>query len=676
MNKEVKNNGFLPIDRREMAQLGWDRPDFVYVTGDAYVDHPSFGTAIISRVLEAEGFRVAILPQPDYKSCEPFREFGRPRLGFLVSAGNIDSMVAHYTVAKRRRGSDYYSPGGVMGKRPDRATIVYCNRIREAYGDVPIIIGGLEASLRRFAHYDYWDDKVRRSILVDSRADILTYGMGENILRRIAHLLDRGVPVKKIRDVRGTCYMCDPEDKIAFPVAAEFDYNELKTDKRKYAEAFGIQYKNQDSINGKALVEHYDNRILVQTPPMPPLEREELDAVYALPYMRTYHPSYEKDGGVPAIEEVRFSITHNRGCFGACNFCALAFHQGRTVRSRSVESVLKEARLITELDGFKGYIHDVGGPTANFRYPACDKQLKSGVCSGRKCLAPTPCKNLKVDHTEYMDMLAQIEALPKVKKVFIRSGIRFDYLMYDKDDSFFKKLVRDHVSGQLKVAPEHISDNVLDSMGKPHINVYNSFKKKYFDLCREVGKEQYLVPYLMSSHPGSTMDDAVQLACYLKAEHYAPEQVQDYYPTPGTASTVMYYTGIDPLTGKKVYVPTTYEEKSEQRALLQFNRPQNADKVRSALRHAGRPDLIGYEPSCLVKPENGNGKMNGKNNNGSGKGYKAKSNGGAGANADRSAKGERKKHDRIVKNGAPGRPNPHPNKKAAPQKKNRNKKYN
>lgn len=680
MNKEVKNNGFLPIDRREMAELGWDRPDFVYVTGDAYVDHPSFGTAIISRVLEAEGFRVAILPQPDYKSCEPFREFGRPRLGFLVSAGNIDSMVAHYTVAKRRRGSDYYSPGGVMGKRPDRATIVYCNRIREAYGDVPIIIGGLEASLRRFAHYDYWDDKVRRSILVDSRADILTYGMGENILRRIAHLLDRGVPVKKIRDVRGTCYMCDPEDKIAFPVAAEFDYNELKTDKRKYAEAFGIQYKNQDSINGKALVEHYDNRILVQTPPMPPLEREELDAVYALPYMRTYHPSYEKDGGVPAIEEVRFSITHNRGCFGACNFCALAFHQGRTVRSRSVESVLNEARLITELDGFKGYIHDVGGPTANFRYPACDKQLKSGVCSGRKCLAPTPCKNLKVDHTEYMDMLSQIEALPRVKKVFIRSGIRFDYLMYDKDDSFFRKLVSDHVSGQLKVAPEHISDNVLDSMGKPHINVYNSFKKKYFDLCREVGKEQYLVPYLMSSHPGSTMDDAVQLACYLKSEHYAPEQVQDYYPTPGTASTVMYYTGIDPLTGKKVYVPTTYEEKSEQRALLQFNRPQNADKVRSALRHAGRPDLIGYESSCLVKPESGNGRTSGKNNNGkgknngNGKGNKAKANGGAGANSNRSAKGERKKHDRIVKNGAPGRPNPHPTKKTAPQKKNRNKK--
>lgn len=651
MNTNVKNNGFLPINRREMSDIGWDRPDFVYVTGDAYVDHPSFGTAIISRVLEAEGFRVAILPQPDYRSCEPFREFGKPRLGFLVSAGNIDSMVAHYTVAKRRRGSDYYSPGGVMGKRPDRATIVYCNRIREAYGDVPIIIGGLEASLRRFAHYDYWDDKVRRSILVDSRADILTYGMGENILRRIARLLDRGVPVKKIRDVRGTCYMCDPEDKINFPVAAEFDYNELKLDKKKYAEAFGVQYKNQDSINGRALVEHYDSKILVQNPPMPPLEREELDAVYALPYMRTYHPSYEAEGGVPAIEEVRFSITHNRGCFGACNFCALAFHQGRTVRSRSVESVLAEAKLITELDGFKGYIHDVGGPTANFRYPACDKQLKSGVCSNRKCLAPTPCKNLKVDHTEYMNMLAEIEKLPRVKKVFIRSGIRFDYLMYDKNDAFFRKLVRDHVSGQLKVAPEHISDNVLDAMGKPHIDVYAAFKKKYFELCREVGKEQYLVPYLMSSHPGSTLEDAVQLACYLKAEHYAPEQVQDYYPTPGTASTVMYYTGIDPLTGKKVYVPTTYEEKSEQRALLQFNRPQNADKVRAALKAAGHTELIGYGADCLVRPP------------------KKTQNDGA------RKIGARKKPDRTVKNGKAGRNAPRLDKKLASKPpKNRGKK--
>lgn len=674
MDTNVKNNGFLPINRYEMEELGWDRPDFVYVTGDAYVDHPSFGTAIISRVLEAEGFRVAILPQPDYKSCDAFREFGKPRLGFLVSAGNIDSMVAHYTVAKRRRSGDYYSPGGVIGKRPDRATIVYCNRIREAYGDIPIIIGGLEASLRRFAHYDYWDDKVRRSILVDSRADILTYGMGENILRRIAHLLDRGIPVKKIRDVRGTCYLCDPEDKVHYPVAAEFDYNELKTDKKKYAEAFGIQYKNQDSINGKALVEHYDSKILVQNPPMPPLEREELDAVYALPYMRTYHPSYEKDGGVPAIEEVRFSITHNRGCFGACNFCALAFHQGRTVRSRSVESVLAEAKLITEMDDFKGYIHDVGGPTANFRYPACDKQLENGVCANRKCLAPTPCKNLKVDHTEYMNMLAEIEKLPRVKKVFIRSGIRFDYLMYDNDDSFFRKLVSDHVSGQLKVAPEHISDNVLDAMGKPHIDVYRAFKKKYFELCREVGKEQYLVPYLMSSHPGSTLADAVELACYLKAEHYAPEQVQDYYPTPGTASTVMYYTGINPLTGKKVYVPTDYTEKSEQRALLQFNRPQNADKVRAALKAANREDLIGFGSECLVKPERVQGQMYGpapgnrnSKNNKTAKGTKSgTSKSPKNKDERRNAKNAPKKADKFIKNGQAGRPAPKTDKKRAP----------
>ena len=603
MNKQTENMGFLPIDRHEMDERGWDRPDFVYVTGDAYVDHPSFGVSIISRVLEAQGFRIAILSQPDYKSCEAFKEFGRPRLGFLVTAGNIDSMVAHYSVAKRRRNYDYYSAGGKIGKRPDRATIVYCNRIREAYGDVPIIIGGLEASLRRFAHYDYWDDKVRRSILVDSRADILTYGMGENILRRIAFLLDKGVPVKKIRDVRGTCYIANPDDTVHFPVAAEFDYNELKTNKKIYADAFGIQYKNQDSINGRAIIEHYDSKVLVQNPPMPPLERDELDSVYALPYMRTYHPIYEKEGGVPAIEEVRFSITHNRGCFGACNFCALAFHQGRTVRSRSEESVLREAKIITEMPDFKGYIHDVGGPTANFRYPACDHQLTHGVCSNKKCLSPTPCKNLKVDHREYMEMLSKIEMLPKVKKVFIRSGIRFDYLMYDNDDSFFKKLVSNHVSGQLKVAPEHISDRVLDAMGKPHIDVYKAFKKKYFELCREIGKEQYLVPYLMSSHPGSTVDEAIELACYLKQEHYAPEQVQDYYPTPGTASTVMYYTGINPLTGKKVFVPTTYEEKSEQRALLQFNKPDNAPKVRSALIKAGREDLIGFGSECLVRPE-------------------------------------------------------------------------
>ena len=601
----MKEKGFLPITSEEMTALGWDTPDFVYVSGDAYVDHPSFGTAIITRVLESKGFRIAVLPQPDYKSCEDFKRFGRPRLGFLVSAGNIDSMVAHYTASKKKRSYDYYSAGGKMGKRPDRAVIVYCNRIREAYGDVPIILGGLEASLRRFAHYDYWDNKVRRSVLIDSRADILTYGMGENILTRIAELLDKGVPIKKIRDVRGTVYLCSPEDKVNYEVAATFDFNELKASKKKYAEAFGVQYKNQDSINGRAICELYDSKMLVQNPPMPPLEREELDRVYSLPYMRTYHPVYEKEGGVPAIEEVQFSITHNRGCFGACNFCALAFHQGRTVRSRSIESVVTEAKKITELPNFKGYIHDVGGPTANFRDPSCEKQLKDGVCPSRKCLAPTPCKNLKVDHTEYIKLIEEIEAIPKIKKVFIRSGIRFDYLMYDKSDAFFKKLVRDNVSGQLKVAPEHCSSNVLSYMGKPNFEVYQGFREKYFRLCDQIGKEQYLVPYLMSSHPGSTLKDAVELAVCLKRDGYAPEQVQDYYPTPGTASTVMYYTGINPLTMKPVYVATDYHEKQLQRALLQFNRPQNAPLVREALIKAGREDLIGYGKDCLVRPENG-----------------------------------------------------------------------
>ena len=602
----MTKNTFLPITKSETDALGWDAPDFVYVSGDAYVDHPSFGTAIITRVLESKGYRVAVLSQPDFRSCEDFKRFGRPRLAFLVSAGNIDSMVAHYTAAKKKRTYDYYSPGGKMGLRPDRAVIVYSNRIREAYGDVPIILGGLEASLRRFAHYDYWDDKVRRSVLVDSRADILTYGMGENILIRIAELLDKGVPVKKIRDVRGTVYLCKPEDKVNFEIAATFDFNELKSDKKKYAEAFGIQYKNQDSINGRAICEMYDSKMLVQNPPMPPLEREELDKVYSLPYTRTYHPSYEKDGGVPAIEEVQFSVTHNRGCFGACNFCALAFHQGRTVRSRSIESVVEEAKLITEMPTFKGYIHDIGGPTANFRYPSCDKQLTDGVCPGRKCLAPTPCKNLKVDHTEYVKLLEAVEKLPKVKKVFVRSGIRFDYLMYDKNDAFFRKLVKDNVSGQLKVAPEHCSSAVLACMGKPCFDVYESFRAKYFKLTNEIGKEQYLVPYLMSSHPGSTLKDAVELALCLKRDGYAPEQVQDYYPTPGTASTVMYYTGIDPLKMKPVYVATDYHEKQLQRALLQFNRPQNAALVREALTKAGREDLIGYGKDCLVRPEASN----------------------------------------------------------------------
>ncbi len=593
---------FLPLCRADMEARGWDRPDFVYVTGDAYVDHPSFGVSIISRVLEDAGYRVAILSQPDYKSCDAFREYGKPRLGFLVTSGNIDSMVAHYTAAKKKRSFDYYSPGGVMGRRPDRAAIVYSNRIREAWGDVPIILGGLEASLRRFAHYDYWDNKVRRSILVDSTADLLTYGMGENILLRIAELLSRGVPIKKIRDVRGTVYLARPEDPIHYPVAATFDYDVLKTDKKAYAEAFGVQYKNQDAINGRAICERYDAKLLVQNPPMPPLERRELDRVYALPYMRAYHPSYEAAGGVPGIEEVQFSLTHNRGCFGGCNFCALAFHQGRTVRSRSVQSVVEEARKITQLKGFKGYIHDVGGPTANFRYPACDKQLSDGVCASRKCLAPRPCPNLKVDHSEYMHLIEEIEALPSVKKVFIRSGIRFDYLMKDSDDSFFYKLVRDNVSGQLKVAPEHCAAGVLGAMGKPTFEVYEGFRQKFFKITKEIGKEQYLVPYLMSSHPGSTVKDAIELAVCLKKNGYAPEQVQDFYPTPGTASTVMYYTGLHPLTGKPVYVATDYHEKQLQRALLQYNRPQNADLVREALTREGRTDLIGYGADCLVRP--------------------------------------------------------------------------
>ncbi len=603
----VNRNAFLPVTREDMKNRGWDAPDFVYVTGDAYVDHPSFGVSIISRVLEAEGFRVAIISQPDYKSCEDFKRFGRPRLGFLVTGGNIDSMVAHYTVSKKKRSYDYYTPGGVMGKRPDRAVIVYCNRIREAYGDVPIIIGGLEASLRRFAHYDYWDNKVRRSILVDSRADILTYGMGENIMIRLARLLDKGVPVKKIRDVRGTVFLAKRDDDVHFERLDVGDYDTLKEDKAAYARAFAIQYKNTDSVHGKAIVEYYGDKMLVQNPPMPPLERGELDRVYSLPYVRDYHPDYIKDGGVPAITEVKFSITHNRGCFGACNFCAIAFHQGREVRSRSEESVINEARLITGLPGFKGYINDVGGPTANFRYPSCDKQASSGVCPNKKCLAPVPCKNLKVDHTEYAHMLREIEKIDKVKKVFIRSGIRFDYLIYDSDEAFFRQLVTHHTSGQLKVAPEHCALNALTMMGKPPVEVFEKFKKRFFKLSGEAGLEQYLVPYLMSSHPGTTMRDAVDMALWLKQWGYSPEQVQDFYPTPGTISTVMYYTGIHPMTGKPVYVTTDYHEKQLQRALLQYSRPENANLVREALKIADREDLIGTAPDSLVRPAFGQG---------------------------------------------------------------------
>ncbi len=589
---------FLPVTPEELT----GQPDFIIVTGDAYVDHPSFGTAIISRVLEAQGFSVAILPQPDYRSCEEFKKFGKPRLAFLVNSGNIDSMVAHYTVAKKRRNDDYYSPGGKAGYRPDRAVIVYCNRLREAFGDVPIIIGGIEASTRRFAHYDYWTDTVRRSILVDSRADMLTYGMGENILRRLAFLLDKGIPIRKIRDVRGTAFMESREFCPHFESVFTGEFDSLKTDKKAYAEAFRIQNENQDSFYGKALVEGYDNKVLVQNPPMPPLTTKELDAVYALPYMRTYHPMYEKDGGIPAIQEVQFSITHNRGCFGNCNFCSIAFHQGRTVTSRSIKSCVAEARILTKQPGFKGYIHDVGGPSANFRGNYCEKAAKAGVCKHKNCLTPTVCKNMKVSHDEYLTLLREIETVPGVKKVFVRSGLRYDYMLADKNDAFFRKIVADHVSGQLKVAPERCSDNVLLHMGKPCIDTYNRFQKKFYQITGELGKEQYLVPYLMSSHPGSTLQDAIELALYLKKNRINPEQVQDFYPTPGTASTCMFWTGIDPFTGKEVFVPRDYEEKKMQRALLQWYKPDNFDTVRKALYKAGRQDLIGFSPDCLVKP--------------------------------------------------------------------------
>ena len=564
--------------------------DFIYVSGDAYVDHPSFGAAVITRYLESLGYNIGIIAQPDWKDSESVKKLGRPRLGFLVSGGNIDSMVANYTVSRKKRNHDYYSPGGKGGQRPDRAVIVYCNLIRRNYGDIPVIIGGLEASLRRFAHYDYWDDKVRRSVLVDSGADILSYGMGERAVAKIAELLNIGIPVKKITGVKGTAVLRKKEylDNLKNEYVICGDYDILKHDKKAYADAFKIQSDENDYVNGKIVIEYYDNKILVCNPPPPPLEQKELDKIYALPYMREYHPVYEKLGGVPAINEVKFSITHTRGCFGACGFCALAFHQGRSVRSRSIKSVVREAQLISQMPDFKGYIHDIGGPTANFRKPSCQKQIKAGMCKNKRCLTPEPCKNLEVDHGEYMKLIESVEALPKIKKVFIRSGIRFDYLMLDKDKSFFEKLVRDNISGQLKVAPEHISGGVLKLMGKPKNKVYERFCEEYYALCEKYKKEQYLVPYLMSSHPGSTLEDAIELADYLKKKKYSPEQVQDFYPTPGTASSCMFYTGIDPFTGREVYVPRTYEEKKMQRALLQSGKPENRGIVSRAMKKAGR----------------------------------------------------------------------------------------
>lgn len=595
--------GFLPVSREDMQEQGIRQFDFVYVIGDAYVDHPSFGHAIISRVLESHGYTVGIISQPDWNRPESIDLYGEPRLAFLVSGGNMDSMVNHYTVSKKRRKTDAFTPGGVMGKRPDHATVVYCNLIRRKYKHTPLIIGGIEASLRRLAHYDYWTDSLKRSILLDSGADLLSYGMGERSMVQIADALNSGLAVKDITFIEGTVFKTRDKsliyDYIELP-----SYAELKRDRLNYARSFYTQYCNTDPFSGKRLAEPYDGQLyVVQNPPAKPLSESEMDRVYALSYMRNYHPSYEALGGVPAIEEVKFSLVSNRGCFGGCSFCALTFHQGRIIQTRSHKSILQEARMMTEEADFKGYIHDVGGPTANFRHPACEKQLTKGACPKKQCLFPQPCKNLKIDHRDYLALLRTLRELPKVKKVFIRSGIRFDYLIHDKDESFFRELVQHHVSGQLKVAPEHVADSVLVRMGKPENDVYRRFTARYQELNRACGKNQFLVPYLMSSHPGSTMKEAVQLAEYLRDLGYMPEQVQDFYPTPSTISTCMYYTGVDPRTMEKVYVPVNPHEKAMQRALIQYRNPKNYDLVKEALKLAHREDLIGYGKKCLIRPE-------------------------------------------------------------------------
>ena len=592
-------NNFLPICKEDLEKLNISQLDFVYVVGDAYVDHPSFGCAIISRVLESAGYTVGIIAQPDWRDTVDFKKLGKPRLAFLVSAGNIDSMVNHYTVAKKIRTDDSYSPGGKAGYRPDRATIVYCNRIREAYGDLPIVIGGVEASLRRFAHYDYWDNKVRRSILFDSRSNLLLYGMGEHQIVEVADKLNSGLKINEITDVLGSAYISKeiPEGATVIP-----DFESVRENKKEYAVACKMQYE-QSTV----LVQKHIDKYLVVNMPSPPLTESELDKVYSLPYTRNYHPIYEKDGGIPAIKEVKFSITSSRGCFGACNFCAIAFHQGRKVTSRSHKSILKEAEMLTYDEDFKGYINDVGGPTANFRNGPCNKETP---CTNRQCLYPNPCKNLKIDHSDYLSLMRKLRSISGIKKVFIRSGIRYDYLIHDKNDEFFKELCMHHVSGQLKVAPEHVSDNVLSLMGKPSKDVYNRFVDKYKRINEKLGKKQYIVPYLMSSHPGSTINDAIILAEYLRDNNINPQQVQDFYPTPGTISTCMYYTGINPRTMEKVYVPTDYNEKQMQRALLQYKNPANYNLVYKALVLAGREDLIGYGKKCLIRPkgENRNGK--------------------------------------------------------------------
>ncbi len=594
---------YLPISRLDMNVRGWNQCDFVYVIGDAYVDHPSFGHAIISRILEAHGYKVGIISQPDWKDAKSITILGKPRLGFLVSGGNMDSMVNHYSVSKKRRQEDSYTPGGVMGKRPDYASIVYCNLIHSVYKDVPIIIGGIEASLRRLAHYDYWSDRLKRSILLDSQADLISYGMGEKSIVEIAEALDSGLDVKDITFIEGTVYKTKTLESV-YDFELLPDYQELLKDKRNYAESFFIQYSNTDPFTGKRLVEPYEGRIyVVQNPPAKPLSQGEMDQVYDLPYMRNYHPVYEEEGGVPAIREIKFSLISNRGCFGACSFCALTFHQGRIIQARSHESLIKEAKLLTEEPDFKGYIHDVGGPTADFRFPACEKQMDKGACKHRQCLFPEPCKNLRADHGDYIELLRKLRSLPKVKKVFIRSGIRFDYVLADSKGKFLKELCEHHVSGQLKVAPEHVADKVLKRMGKPTNQVYQKFVDAYEQMNRKLGKKQYLVPYLMSSHPGSTMKEAVELAEYLRDLGYMPEQVQDFYPTPSTISTCMYYTGYDCRTMEKIYVPVNPHEKAMQRALIQYRNPKNYDLVAEALKIAGRTDLIGFDRKCLIRPQ-------------------------------------------------------------------------
>lgn len=593
---------FMPISKKDMEERGIGQLDFVYIIGDAYVDHPSFGVAIISRILEYHGYTVGIIAQPDPKDPEAVKRLGLPRLAWLVTAGNIDSMVSHYTVAKKRRADDAYSAGGKNGKRPDRAATVYCRMCRNAAPEIPLLCGGLEVSLRRFAHYDYWKNEVMPSVLVDTQADLLMYGMGEHSMIEIAGRLNAGEDVRSIRDVRGTCYLCDPVDTPYGAVQCP-SFKEVCESKELYAKACRIQYDWQDEVYGKTIIQRHENKMLVQNPPALSLTTEELDLVYSLPYERNYHPCYEKEGGVPSIEEVQFSLTHNRGCFGFCNFCSIALHQGRRVTVRSERSVLEEAVKLTEMPNFKGYIHDVGGPTANFRGPSCEKQLKYGLCKGKKCLAPEPCKNLHVDHKEYLSMLRKLRQLDGVKKVFIRSGIRYDYLIEDKDDEFINELIQYHVSGQLKVAPEHCSAAVLDKMGKPHIEAYKRFQRRFYEITKRKGKEQYLVPYLMSSHPGSTLRDAVELAVFLKENKIHPEQVQDFYPTPGTLSTCMFYTGLDPYTLEPVYVAKDPKEKSMQRALLQYYKPENQRRIIEALCKAGREDLIGHGSDKLVRPD-------------------------------------------------------------------------